>query len=185
VIFQHAEDTIRMSFAIRRDVQVPGEKKRHVADAGAMQRAIAAARDGIRQGESPFGACIVLEGEVIATAHNRVWGSTDVTRHAEIVAIGEACNRLSRIHLSGAVLYSTCEPCPMCFAASHWADIGRIVFGARIADAAGYGFRELSIPNLTMKELGSSIIEITSGFLRDECLVLFEEWNQRPDRRTY
>ncbi len=174
-----------MAFAIRRDVEVPGEERRYLPEAKAMRRAIAAARDGIGQGESPFGACIVLEGEVIGTAHNCVWGSTDITRHAEIVAISEACKRLSRIHLSGAVLYATCEPCPMCYAASHWADIERIVFGAEISDAARFGFRELSIPNLTMKELGGSGIEIIPGFLRDECLALFEEWAQRPDRKTY
>ncbi|MDI6720189.1 MAG: nucleoside deaminase [Methanomicrobiales archaeon] len=154
-------------------------------DAGAMQRAIEAAREGVSHGESPFGACIELGGRVISTAHNRVWELTDITCHAEIVAISEACRRLSAVHLPGAVLYSTCEPCPMCFAAAHWADIARIVYGSGIGDAAGLGFRELTLSNRMMKNHGGSRIEITPGFLRDECLAVFREWSRRADRRTY
>ncbi len=154
-------------------------------DAGAMRRAIEVAREGISQGESPFGACIVLDGRVISTAHNRVWELTDITCHAEIAAISEACRRLSAVHLGGAVLYSTCEPCPMCFAAGHWADVARIVYGSGIDDAARLGFRELAISNRVMKNHGGSQVAITPAFLRDECLALFEEWCRRPDRRTY
>jgi len=122
---------------------------------------------------------------VLAVAHNCVFSSTDITCHAEIAAIREACSVTGDVHLTGAICYATCEPCPMCFAACHWADIARLVYGAEIQDAAGLGFRELTIPDRTMKEVGGSGIEITGGFLRDECLSLFAEWRVRPDRRTY
>ncbi|HZD42686.1 MAG TPA: nucleoside deaminase, partial [Methanomicrobiales archaeon] len=178
-------DNRKMAFAKRRDTSLTEEKDGFSPDASAMRRAISAAREGIQEGESPFGACIVLDGDPISVAHNQVWGSIDITQHAEIVAISEACRRLGSPHLTGAVLYSTCEPCPMCFSACHWADLQRVVCGAEIADAAHLGFRELTISNRTMKRLGGSDVEITAGFLRDECLVLFDEWLKRPDRKVY
>ncbi|RPJ52972.1 MAG: nucleoside deaminase, partial [Methanobacteriota archaeon] len=118
-------------------------------------------------------------------AHNCVFAATDITCHAEIAAIRKACSVTGDVHLTGAVCYATCEPCPMCFAACHWANIARLVYGSEIQDAAGLGFRELTISDRTMKEAGNSEIEIVGGFLRDECRALFAEWSARPDRRTY
>jgi tRNA(Arg) A34 adenosine deaminase TadA len=74
----------------------------------------------------------------------------------------------------------------MCFAACHWADIAFVVYGAGIADAARLGFRELTIPNTEMKHRGGSSMGIRGGFLRDECLALFREWQeQNPRQETY
>ena len=150
-----------------------------------MAAAIGAATEGIKAGQTPFGACIVRNGKIITAAHNAVWQTTDITAHAEIQAIRAACRKLDTVDLTGCVIYSTCEPCPMCFAACHWAKISKIVFGARITDAENTGFSELAISNEQMKTLGHSSIEIVGDCLRDECVGLFEAWAGREDNRSY
>ena len=151
-----------------------------------MRRAIAKARDGVAAGQTPFGACIVRgDDEEVVVAHNVVLATTDITAHAEVTAIRAACRALKTIDLAGCTIYSTCEPCPMCFAACHWANFDRIVYGASIADAARCVFRELSISNAQMKRLGGSRVTIEAGFLRKEALELFANWMRLPGRRTY
>lgn len=150
-----------------------------------MQLAIAKAREGMAQGQTPFGACIVRDGRVVACEHNAVWALTDSTAHAEVQAIRVACRTLGTVDLSGCTIYSTCEPCPMCFGAIHWAKISTIVFGTSIADAKAVGFSELTIPNETLKREGGSPVAIVPGFQREECLALFKEFAARPDRRIY
>ncbi len=151
------------------------------ADEKFMRAAIDMARKGIKKGQTPFGACIVKDGEIISCTHNLVWKNMDITAHAEICAIRDACQRLKTVDLSDCVIYSTCEPCPMCFAACHWARIGEIVYGARIEDAKQFGFNELLISNNTMKEIAgkSSQIKITADFLRHEACELFGLWDKR------
>lgn len=150
-----------------------------------MRMAIEKCREGIAAGQSPFGACIVKDGEVIAVEHNVVWKTTDITAHAEVTAIRAACKKINDIDLTGAVIYSTTEPCPMCFSASHWARIGTIVYGTSIYDAAEAGFNELEISNDHLKEHGDSDVEIISGFLRDECEALFDEWQDASHQGSY
>jgi tRNA(Arg) A34 adenosine deaminase TadA len=143
-----------------------------------MQLAINTARAGITAGQSPFGACIVRGSELITAAHNIVLASTDITAHAEVTAIRKACEKLGTIHLPGCTIYSTCEPCPMCFSAIHWARFDRIVFGATIPDAQASGFCELGISNEQMKQLGGSRVEIVPGFLAAEARGLFAMWKK-------
>lgn len=150
-----------------------------------MQMAIDIAMEGVNNGQSPFGACIVKDGIVIACEHNLVWQITDITAHAEISAIRKACKNLNTIELSGCVIYSTCEPCPMCFTAIHWARIDKIVFGTGIKDAKRFGFNELSVSNTEMKEKGGGKVEIHSNFMRKECVKLFEYWESKKVIRTY
>ena len=150
-----------------------------------MRLAIAKAMEGVEAAGSPFGACIVKDGEVVTCAHNVVWQTTDITAHAEVHAIREACSELGTIDLQGCAVYTTTEPCPMCFSAIHWAHCDRIVFGTSIADAQATGFRELTISNEQMKSLGGSDVVIEGGFLRKECLALFEAFNARPDKAVY
>lgn len=150
-----------------------------------MQAAIEKAREGVYKGQTPFGACIVKESQIICTAHNIVWDTCDITAHAEINAIRQACKKLNSVNLSGCTIYSTCEPCPMCFSAIHWAGIKKIVYGANISDAKNFGFSELTINNFQMKDLGQSHIKIIPDFMRDENVRLFQEWSARSDRKTY
>jgi len=150
-----------------------------------MQQAIDKAREGIDKGNTPFGACIVNSGKEVACCHNQVWADTDITAHAEIVAIRQACRHLGTVDLSGTVLYSTCEPCPMCFSAIHWANISKIFFGARIEDALGLGFNELVISNEEMKRSGKSRVEVEGMFMLEENLELFRYWDGISGRKAY
>jgi guanine deaminase len=153
------------------------------SDVELMRAAIEKAKEGIATGQTPFGACIAKNGEPIACEHNQVWHNVDSTAHAEITAIREACRKLGTIDLAGCTIYSTTEPCPMCFAACHWAKISRIVFGARIEDAKRSGFSELTISSKDMKQLGGSPVVVEGDFLRDEAMGLFDSWASRRDRR--
>jgi tRNA(Arg) A34 adenosine deaminase TadA len=150
-----------------------------------MRLAIAKGRQGVAAGQTPFGACVVRGDELVVASHNVVLRATDITAHAEVTAIRAACGALGTIDLGGCVIYSTCEPCPMCFSACHWANLDRVVYGASIADAAACGFRELSISNEQMKRLGGSKLEIQGGLLRDEAVELFRQWMTTPGRRVY
>jgi guanine deaminase len=150
-----------------------------------MRLAIDKAREGVAQGQTPFGACIVTDGRPVACEHNVVWATTDITAHAEVTAIRAACKALGAIDLSGCVIFSTTEPCPMCFSAIHWARISKISFGTRIEDAEAFGFNELKVSDAEMKRLGGSNVAIEAGLLRDENLQLFREWKARKDSRSY
>ena len=118
-----------------------------------MRRAIALARRGMNARDGgPFGAVVARGGVIVGEGWNRVVATRDPTAHGEIVAIRAACRRLASFRLSGAVLYTTGEPCPMCLAAAYWARIDRIFYGFTIGDAARIGFddrvffRELARP---------------------------------------
>ena len=151
-----------------------------------MRLAIDKTREGICLGQTPFGACIVnAQGNVVACGHNVVWATTDITAHGEVNTIRLACRDSGKVNLSGCTIYSTTEPCPMCFAAIHWAKIGRIVFGASIADARAAGFNELGISNAVMKEVGQSPVVIEGGCLREACAALFEEWQRAGQAKIY
>ena len=151
-----------------------------------MAAAVRSARAGMKCGHGgPFGACIAINGKSIAVAHNTVLKSCDATCHAEINAIREASRKLKTPFLRDAVIYSTTEPCPMCFAAIHWARIPKVVYGTSIADVKRRGFNELSIANSHLKKLGRSPVQIRKGFLRSECMTLLKEWDSLETRQTY
>ncbi|MDP3042621.1 MAG: nucleoside deaminase [Candidatus Omnitrophota bacterium] len=150
-----------------------------------MRLAMAKAQEGISQGQTPFGACIVKKNKVIACSHNLVWKSNNITAHAEMVAISSACRALKTIDLSSCTLYSTCEPCPMCFSACHWARISRIVFGCGIKDARNFGFNEMAVSNLKLKKLIKSKIKITSKVAEKENIALFEFWQKQAKAKAY
>ncbi len=150
-----------------------------------MRLAIEKAKEGVRKGQTPFGACIVKNNKVIACSHNLVWKNTDITAHAEIIAIRAACKALKRIDLSGCTIYSTTEPCPMCFSACHWARISRIVFGCSIKDAQDFGFNELVISDLNLKKLSKSKIKLAAGLLTKENIALFKFWQKQAKAKAY
>jgi tRNA(Arg) A34 adenosine deaminase TadA len=133
----------------------------------------------------PFGAVIVKNGRVLAVCRNTVLRDQDATSHAEIRAIRIASKKLESFDLSGCEIYSTTEPCLMCFAAIHWARIDRVSYGTTIADVAKIGFNELHVSNAQMKRLGHTRVKIQKGFLRDECRALLKAWAQVPDAKVY
>lgn len=153
---------------------------------GWMRAALEAARDSVSRGAGgPFGACIVRDGQILAVSSNHVLVGHDPTAHAEVMAIRSACSSLQTHLLEGAEIYSTTEPCPMCFASLHWARVSRIYYGTNIDDVTQLGFNEMSLSNFQMKELGNSPVEIVPNFLRDECLELLTFWSQLEGRQTY
>lgn len=155
------------------------------SEPGFMIRAIREARKNlVKPKGGPFGACIVKDGRVVAVARNTVLEG-DATCHAEVNAIRKASKKLGTFDLSGCEIYSTTEPCPMCFGAIHWARIGTVRYGTDIRAAARAGFHELRISNERMKALGRSPIRLVPGFLRRECLELFKAWRALPGRKPY
>lgn len=139
-----------------------------------MGVAIEIGRMGVETGQAPFGAAIVRQGELIASAHNSVWRDHDPTAHAEVNAIRFASRKLQSEDLSGCVLYSTCEPCPMCLASTHWAQIECVYFGAQIADSKALGFAELEIPATEMVRQGKSPLKVVGGLRTVDCRALFD-----------
>ncbi len=153
---------------------------------GWMRTAIEAARSSVSLGAGgPFGACIVRDGQILSVSSNHVLVGHDPTAHAEVMAIRKACSQLETHLLEGAEIYSTTEPCPMCFASLHWARVAKIVYGTNIADVDALGFNEMPLSNFQMKELGQSPVEIVPDFLREECLELLQFWSNLESRRTY
>ncbi len=151
-----------------------------------MEIALAEAYRGVRGGEGgPFGACIVRGGKIVAKGHNRVLRTNDPTRHAEMCAIAAGSRELGSHVFAGCSIYSTTEPCVMCFAAINWAKMDSVYFGTTVMDVKRLGFNELTISNRTLKRLGKSPLRVTPGVLRDDCLKLLSDWKARPDKRTY
>lgn len=138
-----------------------------------MLMAVEKTKEGVKAGQSPFGAVIVKEGKVVANSHNTVWRTTDPTAHAEVNAIREAAKALKTIDLSGTVMYTTCEPCPMCLSAIHWAKIDTVYYGATIEDAANAKFNELKMPAKELAKRGGSKLKVEEGPCRDTCRDLF------------
>lgn len=150
-----------------------------------MQKAIEEALYGIEHRDGgPFGAVIVQNGEIIATGHNRVISTHDPTAHAEIVAIRSATSKLGRFDLSDCELYTTCEPCPMCYSAAHWAKIKKIVYGATRQDAADIGFDDNYLYEVLSGKQPNAIMELTQEN-RDECLGPFNEYVKDKERTPY
>ncbi|HEX3600880.1 MAG TPA: nucleoside deaminase [Lacipirellulaceae bacterium] len=150
-----------------------------------MQLAIEKCREGIAAGQSPFGCAIEKDGKVISCSHNTVVMTTDITAHAEVNAIREACRKIGDIFLDGAVVATTCEPCPMCMSALHWARVDTVYYGATIADADTAGFNELQLPAAELLRLGGSKLKLIPQLLPEECKQLFAEWKANPKRKVY
>ncbi|WP_435749256.1 nucleoside deaminase [Microbacterium sp. PMB16] len=105
-----------------------------------LARAVALATDNVRNEGGPFGAIVVSADGRVFEGVNRVTANLDPSAHAEVTAIRNACQQLGTFDLSGSVLYSSCEPCPMCLATSLWARVDRVYFAADRDDAADAGF---------------------------------------------
>ena len=126
----------------------------------------------------PFGAVIVdKDGKVISTGNNQVFKNNDPTAHAEVQAIRNACKKLNTYDLSGYILYTSCEPCPMCFCAIVWANIKEVYYGATRKDAASIGFRDDALYNYLKgkNSLDINLVQID----HEECSKLFEKYKQR------
>jgi tRNA(Arg) A34 adenosine deaminase TadA len=143
-----------------------------------MQLAIDKTKEGIAAGQTPFGCAIARGADVIAVSHNVVWSTTDITAHAEVTALREACRNVGQILLDDCIVATTCEPCPMCMSALHWARVQTVYYGATIDDAETAGFNELKLAAADVIKLGNSQIKLVDNVLRDRCIDLFREWKE-------
>jgi guanine deaminase len=150
-----------------------------------MRLAIKRCREGLARGQSPFGCAIAVGDRVISNEHNTVVLTTDITAHAEVNAIRAGNQAIQNILLEGAIVATTCEPCPMCMAALHWARVDTVYYGATIADAELGGFNELQLPAAELLRQGGSQLKLVPGILPEECKKLFAEWQSNPNHRVY
>jgi len=133
-----------------------------------MREAIADAK----KNKHHFGAVVVKGGKIISKAGKRPLG--DPRYHAETQAIMKATKKLKSRHLKGCVLYSTCEPCPMCFYMAWITHVPKIVYGASQKDAIKAGFKEIDVDDAELDRKSGNKIKLVKGFLKEECLELFK-----------
>jgi len=150
-----------------------------------MARAIQLSIDNVHSGAGgPFGAVVVKGSAIIGEGANQVTALNDPTAHAEVIAIREACKKLSAFDLEGCEIYSSCEPCPMCLGAIYWARLSRIYFANADADASKVGFddsmiyRELAQPHSQRK---IPMVQM----MREEALAAFRAWESKPNKIEY
>jgi tRNA(Arg) A34 adenosine deaminase TadA len=150
-----------------------------------MMRAIELARQGMTRGDGgPFGAVVVRDGTIIGEGWNRVLATNDPTAHGEVTAIRDACARAGTFDLTGCVIYTTGEPCPMCLGAVYWARIARIRYGFSIEDAAEIGFDDRAFYRQFALPPGDRDVPAES-ICRNEALELAAEYAALPGRRIY
>jgi len=150
-----------------------------------MRRAIEVARAGMESGKGgPFGAVIVRNGELVAEGCNQVTSTNDPTAHAEVTAIRVACKKIGDFKLDDCIIYTSCEPCPMCLGAIYWAGIKKIYYACTKEDAAdahfddAFIYRELDTPK-SERQLPQECC------LREEALKVFEAWQRKQDKIAY
>ena len=147
-----------------------------------MKKAKQNAQKSIRKKEGgPFGAVILDEkGNVIANGNNKVIVNNDPTAHAEIVAIRSACRKLKKYDLSNCILYTSCEPCPMCLSAIIWANIKEVYYACTREDAESIGFRD----NLIYDYLNGKSRDLIKlkQIDRDECISLFNKYEEEQGK---
>lgn len=149
-----------------------------VDDESGMRAALREARESLAGDEVPVGCVVVHEGTIIGRGHNQVEGLQDPTAHAEILAIGAACNALGSWRLSECTLYVTLEPCAMCAGAIVLARLGRLVYGATDPKAGACG----SVLDVTGESRLNHRVPITHGVLAGDCGELLREFFRRRRR---
>lgn len=150
-----------------------------------MREAIQLAFDGMRNNlGGPFGAVVVKDNVIIGRGNNRVASSNDPTAHAEVVAIRDACRQLGHFQLDDCVIYTSCEPCPMCLGAIYWSRPKAFYYACTREDAAAIAFdddfiyQEINMP-LDQRKIPALPL------LRDEALLAFREWNDKLGKVVY
>ena len=132
----------------------------------------------------PFGAVVVRDGVIVGEGVNRVTADHDPTAHAEMVAIRQACARLGTHDLSGAVVYTSCEPCPMCLTAILWARIDRMVYANTRADAAAIGFDDAWFYEQVALPIDGRALP-ARRLLGEEARAVFQRWADNPLKNPY
>jgi len=150
-----------------------------------LRRAIALATENVVSGKGgPFAAVIVRGGQIVAEGVNMVTATNDPTAHGEVSAIRAACKALGTFTLAGCELYTSCEPCPMCLAASHWARLEAVFYGCSAADASRAGFDDAFLYEEFCKDPSARSLP-TTQMLPDEAWASFAAWIASPNKTKY
>ena len=131
----------------------------------------------------PFGAVIVMDGRIVGVGGNTVMKEWDPSAHAEVNAIRDACRTLRTVDLSGAILYTSCECCPMCYAAAFWARISKIYYGASWGDYADLFDDSKICADMTKPYHQRQLAP--EQLLREEAQLVFCEFRALPDGARY
>lgn len=132
----------------------------------------------------PFGAVVVKDGKIVAKSANKVTSTNDPTAHAEVSAIRMACKKLKTFDLTGCIIYTSCEPCPMCLGAVYWAKIDTIYYANTKQDAEDIGFSDKFIYDELEKPMNKRQLPIKQ-MMRDEALQAFKLWDESAMRTDY
>ena len=153
-------------------------------DTELMRRAIALSIEGVKNGGGPFGAVIARNGEIVAEASNSVTLDNDPTAHAEVNCIRQATRKLGTFSLEGCVIYTSCEPCPMCLGAIYWAHLDAIYYANNRNDAAAIDFDDDFIyQEIPLKpEQRHKTMQRLMGM---EALKAFRMWEESADKTEY
>jgi len=149
-----------------------------------MLDAIQLSIENVDKGGGPFGAVIVKNGKIISAKANSVTANNDPTAHAEILAIREACKKLNTYNLSGCIIYTSCEPCPMCLGAIYWAHIDKVFYGNNKTDAGKIGFDDSFIYDELELPINERKVEFVQ-LLPDEAIKGFRAWSDLEDKVEY
>lgn len=151
-----------------------------------MLRAIELAQNGVDSDiGGPFGCVIAKDGRIVGEGMNQVTSTNDPTAHAEVVAIRAACRNLNSFQLEGCIVYTSCEPCPMCLGAIYWARPEHVYIACTRDDAATAGFDDAFIyDELCSKDFENRKVPI-STLMRIEGLKVFKNWVEKPDKIEY
>ena len=149
-----------------------------------MREAIRLANESVKNGGGPFGAVIVKDGKIIAGRSNSVTINNDPTAHAEVNTIREACRLLDTFDLSDCVIYTSCEPCPMCLGAIYWARIGRIYYGNTRYDARDINFSDDFIYEEMERPIPQRAVPLIP-LLHEEAIHTFRLWTEKADKTEY
>ena len=158
------------------------ENQKHLAF---LERAVELSKEGmLKEKGGPFGCIIVKDGKIVAEGCNSVTSNNDPTAHAEVVAIRNACKELQTYQLDGCILYTSCEPCPMCLGAIYWARPDKVFYANTRQDAASIGFddefiyKEIPLPD-SERQIDFKHIKVDSAY------KVFQLWEQKGDKKLY
>ena len=150
-----------------------------------MQEAIRLSKEGMENNQGgPFGCVIVRDGEIIGRGNNKVSSTNDPTAHAEVVAIRNACANIGSFQLDDCIVYTSCEPCPMCLGAIYWARPKKIYFACSREDAANIDFDD----DFIYQEIGMPVGERTipsEQILQSDAVKVFQAWKEKGDKTLY
>jgi len=150
-----------------------------------MKRAISLAQEGVdANAGGPFGCVIVKDNKIIAEGYNKVTSTNDPTAHAEVVAIRKACETVGSFQLDDCTVYTSCEPCPMCFGAIYWARPKMVYFAADKVDAAKIDFDDQFIYDELDKKFEDRSIKFVR-LLRKDAIPVFDNWAKKSDKTKY